>query len=287
MPETRQKKMSTAPAAATHSGLVAERGAALVDRLETAKWTFAKTMPESPHWYTMVKSWSIKADFYDTVQGIRDLGRNTRFKGVTYRTWDANGWHYWSMGAAIKDTILINRATSKYPGAEYDPIADRYDRLYANLEEESRAAFAMADILPSHRALDVGCGTGIAHDVGIDCSEYVGIEPSAKMIRQARVKHPTVAGFRQCSLQDTYYYQEFDRILLMFGTPNHIPPPHLDRLYSMLRPGGKIFMMWYAPGYQPICNALAPKITLFDSPSNLSAWRGKFLIAETDVSLRV
>lgn len=66
-------------------------------------------MPESPHWYTLRRA-NIAVDFERAVMDIRTYGYIRRYKGYDYTSYDLDGWYYWTMGAPLEETILINRA---------------------------------------------------------------------------------------------------------------------------------------------------------------------------------
>ena len=74
-----------------------------------ARWIFARTMPDSPHWYTLRKESPAPA-FEAFVMFIREHGYISEYGGRSYIKLDIDGWSYWTMGAAVEDTILINRA---------------------------------------------------------------------------------------------------------------------------------------------------------------------------------
>jgi len=78
--------------------------------LDGAKYQFAKTMPETPHYYTLRQTWADQDQFKQVVQAIRDNGEAKQFGGRTYIYFYANGFQYWTMGAPLDKTILINRA---------------------------------------------------------------------------------------------------------------------------------------------------------------------------------
>lgn len=83
----------------------------IVGALEAAYFTTAKTMPGIPHAYTLRQNWNNKDVTFDqAVQGIRDFGEPRHFYSKVYIYLDAGEWQYWTMGAPLKDTILINRA---------------------------------------------------------------------------------------------------------------------------------------------------------------------------------
>src|SRR4051794_26384086 len=87
--------------------------------LLASEWTFAKTMPQWPHWYTLRKHWSQPVDFEAVVQYIRDHGYQEKFYTRTMTRLNVVDYKYWSMGAALNDTILINRAkVDSFPDRE-------------------------------------------------------------------------------------------------------------------------------------------------------------------------
>ena len=80
------------------------------DILEENKWIFAKTMPETPHFYTLRRTWSDEKKFESIVEYIREQGIKEKFEGKEYIYLYLGDFKYWTMGEAVKDTILINRA---------------------------------------------------------------------------------------------------------------------------------------------------------------------------------
>ncbi len=75
------------------------------------RWQYAKTMPEHPHEYT-VKEWDLeKIDMFNKfVMFIRKEGYDEYFSRRKMRYYDIGGYKYWTMGAPVEKTILINRA---------------------------------------------------------------------------------------------------------------------------------------------------------------------------------
>jgi hypothetical protein len=71
-------------------------------------WTFARTMPEWPHEY-LVRERVDDALFEQMVSHIRTYGHEGRFylKKITY--FEEDGLVYWTMGAPIEETTIINR----------------------------------------------------------------------------------------------------------------------------------------------------------------------------------
>ena len=83
------------------------------------EWTFAKTMPQIPHWYTLRRKAKSSEQFSAFVQEIRLRGVERQFGRKSFTYLDFDGWTYWTMGAPVEDTILINRA--RLPGNETPP----------------------------------------------------------------------------------------------------------------------------------------------------------------------
>src|SRR5689334_11973502 len=80
-------------------------------------WRFAKTMPQWPHEYTVRQlAADLEPQFFELVALIRREGivkpwpreaREPRYR-LNYLALD--GWEYWTMGAPIAETTVINRA---------------------------------------------------------------------------------------------------------------------------------------------------------------------------------
>lgn len=76
-------------------------------------WTFAKTYAQTwPHEY-IVRSRVDDALFLSLVRYIRKHGYQGRFykKRITYL--DVDGMVYWTMGAPIEQTTIVNRCTKE------------------------------------------------------------------------------------------------------------------------------------------------------------------------------
>ena len=81
----------------------------LIYLINIETWTYAKTMPKWPHEYIVRKNVDEKL-FLCLVNFIRENGYIGHFynKEITY--YDYNEHTYWTMGAPIDKTIIINRA---------------------------------------------------------------------------------------------------------------------------------------------------------------------------------
>jgi hypothetical protein len=76
--------------------------------IDSSKWTFAKTMPEWPHEY-IVRERVDEELFVRLVRHIRANGYEGKFyrRSITY--YEDGGLAYWTMGAPIEETTIINR----------------------------------------------------------------------------------------------------------------------------------------------------------------------------------
>lgn len=92
--------------------------------IATVRWQFAKTMPQWPHEYT-VRSWhpELEDTFVSFAALIRRDGQRKPWPkdSDSPRYYHAylviDGWQYWTMGAPLEETTVINRARVESPGA--------------------------------------------------------------------------------------------------------------------------------------------------------------------------
>ena len=71
-------------------------------------WTFAKTMPDWPHEY-LVRERVDERLFVRFVEHIRAHGYEGHFYQKTIVYYEEAGTVYWTMGAPLDETIIINR----------------------------------------------------------------------------------------------------------------------------------------------------------------------------------
>jgi hypothetical protein len=234
-------------------------------QFEAHRWIYAKTMPQNPHFYTLRRDWAREAGgdeaFVEVVKFIRACGHDDPFGGRIYRALDLNGFHYWTMGAPLDETILINRKEIRRY-AEYDGIAPLYDGWWNG--EDARIETEEVLKLLGYRGgsvLDVGCGTGLFLDFHpFAASDYLGLDPSMEMLYRLQGKHPGAA-VRPWTFEEFAGHpapgQKFDVIVSLFGAAAYIEPHALARIPQMLSPGGRFFLMFYAPGYVPQSDRLS------------------------------
>ncbi len=80
--------------------------------VESEEWTFAKTMPEWPHEYLVRKRVDQRL-FERLVMFIRTCGREAPFYDTVHVYYEEAGRVYWTMGAPLEETTIINRCRSE------------------------------------------------------------------------------------------------------------------------------------------------------------------------------
>jgi len=85
----------------------------IFDLFAAQKWHFAKTMATIPHFYVRKKEWGNDKEFEEVVKWIRKYGVSEKFYNKSFVYFYLYEWKYWTMGAAVKKTEIINRARSR------------------------------------------------------------------------------------------------------------------------------------------------------------------------------
>ena len=85
--------------------------------ISESTWTFAKTMPEHPHEYTLLRNAQNETAFKRFVRLIQATGYDDHFFTTKYRYLDMDGWQYWvcEQPAEMEHADLINRARISRP----------------------------------------------------------------------------------------------------------------------------------------------------------------------------
>jgi SAM-dependent methyltransferase len=103
--------------------------------------------------------------------------------------------------------------------------------------------------------LDIGCGTGFLLD-HITPGAYTGIDISQAMLDRLLTKHPErQKDVIHTSLASFADGKRYDLIVALFGTASYLSQDELERTPCLLAPGGRLFLMFYAPGYYPMTYA--------------------------------
>jgi len=85
--------------------------------IANSSWRYARTMPECPHEYTVrdlspggAKTTAMgDAEFEWFVRLIREKGEPAEWGGQIKPYLRVGGWRYWTMGAPVGETTIINR----------------------------------------------------------------------------------------------------------------------------------------------------------------------------------
>ncbi len=80
------------------------------DFIRSSSWCFAKSMANIPHEYTLIDRTNDLPTFQRFVRHIRANGYEQKFFSKTFTYFDIDGRCYWTMGAPVEQTTLINRA---------------------------------------------------------------------------------------------------------------------------------------------------------------------------------
>lgn len=82
-----------------------------MELLDSAPWQHARSMPENPHEYTLLKKWDplAEAAFFRVVRFIRSNGALRTFQGWPYLILEGETHFYWSEYWPVPMITLINR----------------------------------------------------------------------------------------------------------------------------------------------------------------------------------
>jgi hypothetical protein len=257
-----------------------------IELLESYPYRTAKAT-KNPHQYTLIQNWKSREQFYKVVEYIREHGELYYFWKKPYLIFTMNGYRYWSMGAPVKETILINRAQHRY-GSAYDLAPDFYDEWA--LESEAYQ-YAWGEI-KQHvkldnvgRVLEVGCGTGTLFDMitkdggGLPNPEnYVGIDPSLLCVNKFREKYPEYKTI-PCPVEE-YWEGKFDRIYCLMGTASYLLTGTDVYLHDMLNEGGEAYLMFYKNRASEIHKLFEAKVEGVMKQYPLASYKGADEIGE-------
>ena len=90
-------------------------------------WTFAKTMPQNPHWYVVKEKCRSQVEFERMVIHIRRYGYREKYAGRWYTVFnwqtpsETEPYKYWTMGWPLNQTIIINRKPVSYDAPNRSP----------------------------------------------------------------------------------------------------------------------------------------------------------------------
>ena len=77
--------------------------------IDSHEWHFAKTMPEIPHWYCLLKDKGDLEEFRWFAAYIREHSVPGEYYGKTYYYYYLDGYKYWWIDGSVEECDLINR----------------------------------------------------------------------------------------------------------------------------------------------------------------------------------
>lgn len=171
----------------------------ILDFIHNNEWVFAKTMPEAPHEYVVKNKLSpfYKTQFERLAKYIRIFGRTERYLGThpARQYLYVGGYKYWTMGAPIQSTIILNRAQvdpNPYDLMQYETLFTSTEDLAEEKELVECVLQAFNDQPRIKTVLDVGCGDGLfIRHTDYPEEYYTGIDPSVRMLTLFAQNHPS------------------------------------------------------------------------------------------------
>ena len=116
--------------------------------------------------------------------------------------------------------------------------------------------------------LDIGCGTGVFCNYRKP-KVYTGIDISWYMLAVANAKH-ALRNFINTSLEHFIPVVEYGLLIALFGAGSYLNDKEIAKLRSM---PGKKFIMFYAPGYNPVSHGKINPETNEPTGLPLKEWR--------------
>lgn len=252
-----------------------------LEKARTLEWTFAKTMPDTPHEYVVLgrTEGMTEEDYARAGYVIRAFGKPGKFYQYTnvYLEDPEHGVKYWFMDGDPPnlpyDATLINRAPieqvygrqdapNTVSGVEtiYDSIGPTYDGDWcspSDLEENERVRELIVEHFGAHAptVLDVGCGTGLLLDMKITApSLYTGFDPSQAMLNQFVMKHPEVKRVypmtaRQFLDRMKPEPRSYELVIAMFGVASYLEPRDVEELARLA--SSQVILMNYDAEWFP------------------------------------
>lgn len=140
------------------------------------------------------------------------------------------------------------RADTELAKERYRRLAARYDHATRRMEPIRRQTIDMLRLERGQRVLDVACGTGkslrwLSEAVGPE-GAVVGVEQSADMIEQARVR-VSDAGCQNVTLVESPVEEAdlggpFDAVLFVYTQDVLRSHPALRNIFAATRPGARV-----------------------------------------------
>ena len=235
-----------------------DRAAEVAEALEEHPYQFASTMPSIPHSYTLRRRWQSEKAFSKIITKMREVERvEENWRGWWRAAFMANGYKYWTMGANVDGTILVNRTHHRPNIDPYAAVCHLYDdALYPDKKsgEAAQSMYRAHKFPPNAVILDVGCGTGNLVDFRhrtMHSDRYVGLDASGSMLGVFADKHHS---YRRRLVRSEFcdYYPKvrgakYDLIVALCGSASYLGDPDevKTRVDWLLRRGGQAIFQYY------------------------------------------
>lgn len=181
-----------------------------LDQHDKYKWTYARTMPQSPHSYIWRDKEMTKPDYDRMFGALRTFGEPGLFwsRPQLYLHNRERKIRYWLMDRHYYTCTILNMATDdkdygpqnipstwSYDFTEYDEIAPWWDDVYRTMDRSDSATLwklvhRNVDVVQP-TLLDIGAGTGGTLDSFIAGSrQTTAVDPSQGMLNDLVLKYP-------------------------------------------------------------------------------------------------
>lgn len=217
--------------------------------IKRCQWQWATSMQDIPHEYIVKGRCAISInEFYDFVNAQREFGVHIRWGKFNNQYLFIDGYKYWTMGAAIPDTKIMNR-TRVFD--EFDELDYPLYRPYRREEAEVMCATIMK-MFDDKTIFECGIGNGdFVRLTGIKPEKYYGVDPAQKSISAFR---GSMEGFYQHCSKKSFEeahkkWTEADSVVIaLFGTASYFMRPYLEKLSQS---GKEYCLMFYKEGCVP------------------------------------
>ena len=209
------------------------------------EWRWARTYVSVPHEYIVRGKCPLNDDeFVYFINAQRKYGVLEYFYGRPNKYLHIDGYKYWTMGAPIPDTIIMNR----------QKLFDEFDSIdvedYYSNEELSYISNRVSELGKKFFEIGTGIGNFIRQGI-VNANDYCGCEPSKNAVAKIKELYPefsrniTAMSFEQTieKIQDDDYV-----FIGLFGSPSYVMKPYLKILAERSNP---YFLMFYKEGYIP------------------------------------
>lgn len=213
-------------------------------------WTWAKTYVGVPHEYIVRNKCPLSDEEFESfVKAQREFGTHEVWGKYNFPYLYIDGYKYWTMGADIAETTVINRQKvfNEFDGLNNPTAAHYSDEFCTEVFDLFRQTFS-----PSSTIYEAACGDGrTITELGVAPEKYTGVDPSEKAIQAFRVNHPSHKWrvFKKSFEEASYFWQKSDAVILAtFGAASYIMEPYL-RIIANERKNH--FLMFYREEYCP------------------------------------